>query len=590
MLIERIIYWSFISGLICRLIPDRVKYVRETIAFLTTGIVFILSIYLFNTQIPSPEIYYFVDKFSTFVFLFVSFFALMVTVYSFSYMKGKEFLNRYYAYILWTLSASAGAVFSNHLILFAVFWGFLALTLYLLINLGGEKAALPAKKTFIIVGGIDSFLLLGIAMIYHLTGTFFISQLSIPIRSGLPIAAFLCLVSASFAKAGAMPLHTWIPEISESAPVSVLAFLPASLDKLLGIYFLVRVCVDIFNFNPGMWFILRLLGAITIVAAVFMALIQHNVKKLLSYHAVSQVGYMVLGIGTGNPIGIAGGIFHMLNHALYKSGLFLSSGIVEEKTGTSEIEKLGGLAKFLPITFFSFLITSLAISGVPPLNGFFSKWMVYQGLFEGAKSGGPEWAIWIIAAMIGSALTLASFMKLTHSIFLGHMKKYEGIKEGPVSLIIPGFIIALICIIFGFGYNLVVEKFISGPGLNLYTVNTLIPSLSLIVISLVIGVLIYFVVNSIKVKKAKTFVGGEELREGMEMSGAEFYRTVEQSPVFSVLYKGAKNKIFDIYEVGKGIIFYISGILRNLHTGILPNYVSWVILACLVLFLVFIKG
>lgn len=590
MLIERIIYWSFISGLICRLIPDRVKYVRETIAFLTTGIVFILSIYLFNTQIPSPEIYYFVDKFSTFVFLFVSFFALMVTVYSFSYMKGKEFLNRYYAYILWTLSASAGAVFSNHLILFAVFWGFLALTLYLLINLGGEKASLPAKKTFIIVGGIDSFLLLGIAMIYHLTGTFFISQLSIPIRSGLSIAAFLCLVSASFAKAGAMPLHTWIPEISESAPVSVLAFLPASIDKLLGIYFLVRICVDIFNFNPGMWFILRLLGAITIVAAVFMALIQHNIKKLLSYHAVSQVGYMVLGIGTGNPIGIAGGIFHMLNNAIYKSGLFLSSGIVEEKTGTSEIEKLGGLAKFLPMTFFSFLIASLAISGVPPLNGFFSKWMVYQGLFEGAKSGGPEWAIWIIAAMIGSALTLASFMKLTHSIFLGHMKKYEGIKEGPVSLIIPGFIIALICIIFGFGYNLVVEKFISGHGLNLYTVNTLIPSLSLIVISLVIGILIYFVVNSIKVKKAKTFVGGEELREGMEMSGAEFYRTVEQSPVFSVLYKGAKNKIFDIYEVGKGIIFYISGILRNLHTGILPNYVSWVILACLVLFLVFIKG
>jgi len=575
MLIERIIYWTFITGLICRIIPDRVKYIRETISFLTAGIVFILSIYIFRAQIPSPEIWYYVDKLSAFVFLFVSFFSILVVIYSFSYMKGKEFLNRYYAYILWTLSASTGAIFSNHLILFAIFWGFLALTLYLLINLGGADAALPAKKTFIIVGGVDSFLLLGIAIIYHLTGTFFMNELSITIRSGISIAAFLSLIAASFAKAGAMPLHTWIPEISESAPVSVLAFLPACLDKLIGIYFLVRICVNIFNFNPGMWFILRLLGSITIVAAVFMALIQHNIKKLLSYHAVSQVGYMVLGIGTGNPIGIAGGIFHMLNNAIYKSGLFLSTGIVEEKTGTSELEKLGGLGKFLPITFFSFLIASLAISGVPPLNGFFSKWMVYQGLFIGAKTGGPEWAIWIIAAMIGSALTLASFLKLIHSIFLGHSKKYEGIKEEPVSLILPGFIIALMCIIFGFGYNLVVEKLIPVEKLDISSFEVLLP---------------YLVLNSIKVRKGETFVGGEKLRAGMEMSGTEFYRTIEEYPFFARIYQGAKNKVFDIYEVGKGIVFYFSGILRSLHTGILPNYVSWVLFACLILFLIFIKG
>jgi len=590
MLIERIIYWTFIIGVICRIIPDRVKYIRETISFLTAGIVFILSIYIFRTQIPSPEIWYYVDKLSAFVFLFVSFFSILVVIYSFSYMKGKEFLNRYYAYILWTLSASTGAIFSNHLILFAIFWGFLALTLYLLVNIGGADAALPAKKTFIIVGGVDSFLLLGIAIIYHLTGTFFMNEISITIRSGISIAAFLSLVAASFAKAGAMPLHTWIPEISESAPVSVLAFLPACLDKLIGIYFLVRICVDIFNFNPGMWFILRLLGSITIVAAVFMALIQHNIKKLLSYHAVSQVGYMILGIGTGNPIGIAGGIFHMLNNAIYKSGLFLSTGIVEEKTGTSELEKLGGLSKLLPITFFSFLIASLAISGVPPLNGFFSKWMVYQGLFIGAKTGGHEWAIWIIAAMIGSALTLASFLKLIHSIFLGHSKKYEGIKESPVSLILPGFIIALMCIIFGFGYNIVVEKFIPVEKLDISSFEVLLPSLSLIVIALILGGIIYLVLNSIKVRRGETFVGGEKLRAGMEMSGTEFYRTIEESPFFAKIYQGAKNKVFDIYEVGKGIVFYFSGVLRSLHTGILPNYVSWVLFACLILFLIFIKG
>src|SRR4030042_5389712 len=119
-----------------------------------------------------------------------------------------------------------------------------------------------------------------------------------------------------------------------------------------------------------------------------MSLIQHDLKRLLGYHAVSQVGYMVLGIGTGNPIGIAGGLFHMLNHAIYKSCLFLSGGSVEKKAGTTELDKLGGFAKIMPITFVTFVIASLAISGVPPFNGFASKWMIYQGIIEIGKNGG----------------------------------------------------------------------------------------------------------------------------------------------------------------------------------------------------------
>jgi len=163
--------------------------------------------------------------------------------------------------------------------------------------------------------------------------------------------------------------------------------------------------------------IVMILGALTIIIAVMMALVQHNGRKLLGYHAVSQVGYMVLGIGTGTPIGIIGGLFHMVNHAIYKSSLFLSFGSVEKRTGTPELDKLGGLAKKMPLTFIAALIGALSISGVPPFNGFFSKWMVYQGVLVSASQQGRIWQIVLnvcfVLAIFGSALTLASFINFS---------------------------------------------------------------------------------------------------------------------------------------------------------------------------------
>ena len=188
------------------------------------------------------------------------------------------------------------------------------------------------------------------------------SEMSIELRDGVAIVGFFSLLIASLAKAGAFPVHTWLPEYTEAAPSSISAFLPASLDKLLGIYFLTRICTNIFVLRQWAILLLLLIGSITIIAAVMMALVQHNYKKLLGYHAVSQVGYMVTGIGLGTPLGIAGGLFHMINNALYKSGLFLAGGATEKQTNEEELDKLGGLAVYMPITFFSALIFALSIS------------------------------------------------------------------------------------------------------------------------------------------------------------------------------------------------------------------------------------
>ncbi|MCD6166168.1 hypothetical protein J7K19_05635 [bacterium] len=545
------------------------------------------------------------DSLSIFVGIFIVIFSLLTILYSFGFMRKRRRLAGYYLYISLTLIASLGVVFSNHLILFIVFWGFLGLLLYLLIGFGQkEHTSYTAKKAFIIIGGTDAFMLLGLALIWQLTNSFQMDKIHIALDSRFAVWAYFCLTAGAFAKAGAMPFHTWVPDTAEDAPVPVTAYLPASLDKLLGIYFLTRISLDMFQMNAAMNTVLMVLGSFTIVAAVMMALIQHDLKKLLGYHAVSQVGYMVLGIGTGNPIGIAGGLFHMLNNAIYKSCLFLAGGAVEKRTGTSDLEKLGGLVKIMPITFVTFLVAAFAISGVPPFNGFASKWMIYQGIIETGKNGGFMWIVWLIAAMFGSALTLASFMKLVHAVFLGQPSQERqkiGDKRQETSPVmwIPQVFLAILCIIFGvFAFRIPLNIFIF-PSLGMTATPTgefsglWNPSLAtvLILVGIAIGIIIYLLGSVAQTRETEIFVGGEIVKEhpDMRISGTEFYNTIQEIGLLRYIYKAAEKKFFDLYEVGSKITFGFNRILSYLHNGILPSYLSWCLLGMIVLFYIVLR-
>ena len=549
----------------------------------------------------NPQVFRF-DSLSNFVGIFVALFSALIIVYSFGFMRGRKGLIRYYLYIILTLFASLGVVYANNLILFLVFWGFLGLLLYLLIGFGRKKnTSYTAKKAFIIIAGSDALILLGLAFVWILAGTLEMSKINIALNNNLAVWAYLCFAAGAFAKAGAMPLHTWVPDTAEDAPTPVTAYLPASLDKLLGIYFLARISMDMFQMNAAMNKMLMALGSLTIVAAVMMAIIQHDLKRLLGYHAVSQVGYMVLGIGTGNPVGIAGGLFHMLNNAIYKSCLFLSGGAVEKRTGTTNLEKLGGFARIMPISFAAFLIASLAISGVPPLNGFASKWMIYQGVIETANTGSRLWIVWLIAAMFGSALTLASFMKAIHAVFLGQPASQSGSaspKQGEThpTMWIPTVILAALCIIFGiWAFRLPLSLFIA-PSVKTNIAYTGIWGVGLatwlLAAGIVIGGIIYLVGNIAKGQRAATaFVGGELLEEypAMRASGTEFYNTIKDLPILGRIYKLALARAFDIYELLKRICLGFTKILRLVHTGILTTYLIWIFLGAIILFFVLMR-
>ncbi len=536
------------------------------------------------------------DNLSNFVGLFVVVFSFLTLIYSFGFMCQKKGLFRYYLYIILTMLASLGAVFSNNLILFVAFWGFSGLLLYLLIDFGDkERTTYTAKKAFVIIGGTDALMLLGLAFIWQLSGSLQMDKISIALNSKTAIWAYLCLAAGAFAKAGAMPLHTWIPDTAEDAPTPVTAFLPASLDKLLGIYFLARISLDMFQMNSAMNTFLMAVGSFTIIAAVMMALIQHDLKRLLGYHAVSQVGYMVLGIGTGNPVGIAGGLFHMLNHAIYKSCLFLGGGAVEKETGTTDLEKLGGLGKNMPITFVTFLIAAFAISGVPPFNGFVSKWMVYQGVIESGKTGSGLWVVWLVAAIFGSALTLASFMKAIHAVFMGQPSSEQrssanNRRETDPTMWIPTVTLATLCVVFGvFAYQIPLKFFIF-PSISQVVAFSGMWSASLatglILAGIVVGVVIYLLGTATKTRTTDIFVGGEMLKDqpDMRVSGTEFYDTIRELGILRAIYNKAEAGLFDIYVQAKNIVFGIGKFFQYLHNGILSTYLVWTLLGMIGLF------
>ncbi|MGM0441486.1 MAG: NADH-quinone oxidoreductase subunit L [Elusimicrobiota bacterium] len=527
------------------------------------------------------------DVLSLSLIMLTGLFGIIVALYTIGHMEKKA--GFFWSLFCWILGSASVVFMAVNSILFMVGWGLTGLILALMVwKTGGENTW---KKTFIILGGSDALLLMGMAGIIGTTGALNLSGLDITLSGTFDWVIFLLLLSAAFTKAGAFPFHTWIPDTSRDAPVPVVALLPASLDKLLGIYLLKKIAVDWFVLQGGANTLLMAVGAFTILAGVFMALAQHNLKRLLGYHAVSQVGYMILGIGTGTLIGIAGGLLHMVNNAIYKQGLFLGAGVVEKETGTSKLENLGGLYKKFPVTFISFTICAIAISGLPPLNGFISKWMVYQSLIEKAGTGGL-WVLWLVAAVFGSVLTLASFVKIVHAAFLGQPSKGRRSHAENISWEVPALVVLpLLCL--GIG---IFPEYLVYPLLNIIVGDFVVsgvwfPQLaaSLFVLGMGIGILLYIIFKVRGYRRTEPYIGGEKITPNMRVSGVEFYTTIENLGIFRKIYAWAREGYFDIYERLKEFTFYWIRFLRWLHGGVVTTYVLWVIVGTVVLMFSYLR-
>jgi multicomponent Na+:H+ antiporter subunit D len=217
------------------------------------------------------------------------------------------------------------------------------------------------------------------------------------------------------------------------------------LIKTLGLYALFRIFFNIIGVTPAYLSVLMFLGALSMIVAVILALSQWDLKRLLAYHSISQIGYVVLGIGLGSPLGILGGLFHLFNHSVFKSLLFLNSGAIDYAAGTRDLKEMSGLKEKMPVTAGTNLVASMSIAGIPPFNGFFSKLIIIFACLEKGHLG------YALAAVIGSILTLASFMKVQKYAFLGELKdKYRQITEVPWLMRFSMVGLAIICILAGF--------------------------------------------------------------------------------------------------------------------------------------------
>jgi multicomponent Na+:H+ antiporter subunit A len=384
-----------------------------------------------------------------------------VLLYAVGYMAHEERgTTRFYALVLVFIAGLVHLVYAADLFLVYLSWEVVGLCSFLLVGFWyvQPEAAAGARKVLTITHLAGYGLLGAVVLLYARTG----STLWTDPRVGAACTTgvFLLVLVACLAKSVQFPLHTWIP-FAMAAPTPVSALLHAACYVKAGVYLVARMHA-VAPWSPSWGAVVSWIGAGTLVGGALFMLAQRDLKRLLAFSTVSQIGYMMLGLGLGTPLGIAAGLLHCLNHGLFKGGLFLCAGAVQHACGTRDMDRLGGLGRKMPRTFALWIVGAAGITGVPLLNGFVSKWLIYDAALE---AGQPLLAL---VAWVGSILTVFSFLKATSGVFLGEDGPDTArAHEAPATMIGGGAVLAAGCVVLGVAPQLAVT----------YLVNPVLPAL-----------------------------------------------------------------------------------------------------------------
>ena len=390
------------------------------------------------------------DGLTVFMLVTVNLMAFFIAIYSINYMERFTSKWKFYTLFLLMVAGMNGVVITGDMFNLFVFLEIASVASYALVAFGTERHELEAAFKYAVMSIVGSlFILLGIVFLYSYTSTLNMADMANVLAqkgmSNIVIMVSVLFIMGFGLKAALVPFHAWLPDAHPSAPAPISAMLSGVLIKSLGVYTLSRVFYNIFGINSSLSLILMVLGALSMVIGVFLAIGQWDFKRLLAYHSISQIGYVILGIGLGTPLGIAGGLFHLFNHSVFKSLLFLNSGAVEYATGTRDLKKMGGLMTKMPITGATSLVASMSIAGIPPFNGFWSKLIIIIACVQANRLGYAFWAV------LASILTLASFMKVMKYAFFGKLRdRWNEVREVPVFMKFAMVILAFICVIGGF--------------------------------------------------------------------------------------------------------------------------------------------
>ena len=441
-----------------------------------------MMVYVFGAKSPGlvlpsgyrvpVRIIFEVDAMGAFMALSAVLMSFIGAMYSYSHVKLETGLEKYYALLLLLEVGILGMVLTGDLFNLFVFLEIAGIAGSALVgfrNYRGEASEAGLK--YLIVSAVASLMVLfSIGLLYGEYGNLNMAYLSRQIGFNTVDVIALGLLFTSFAmKCGAVPTHYWVPDAYTEVPAGINPTLLVA--TYASLYALFRVGFSLFGkvtlSMSSVGWIMSILGVLTMFIGVTMALVQKDVKRLMSYHAISQTGYMLLGVGVGLTVlndpakmaafgrdAMAGGIFHIINHIIYKSLLLMTAGALFYVTGTRNLNEMGGLARRMPYTTIAFIVGAAAISGIPPFNGFASKFLIYETSYR----LNPLLAIF---AMVTSVLTLASFVKVFASAFLGPpVGKYESVREVPKPMVAAMLILAALCILFGLFPNIVLDKLV----------------------------------------------------------------------------------------------------------------------------------
>ena len=263
-----------------------------------------------------------------------------------------------------------------------------------------------------------------------------------------------------------MPFHAWLADAHPSAPAPISAMLSGVLIKGIGVYALLRIFFNVLGIGQteSILHILLVLGSISMIAGAFLALGQIDIKRMLAYSSISQIGYIILAFGLGTPLGFLGGLFHLFNHATFKSLLFLNSGAIEYSTGTRDLTKMGGLAQRMPVTSATGVIGSMSIAGIPPFSGFWSKLIIIIAAIEAGQF------IFAFLAVLVSIVTLAYYLKLQKMAFFGKLSDLLAqVKEVPSFMCISMVVLAMLSIVMGVLLIPAVKEIFLDPAVEVLT-------------------------------------------------------------------------------------------------------------------------
>lgn len=466
------LFTAFLIPMIGKVFKGFYKVITPTIFLLLTG----LSIYYLLNPIYGGwqykvggwsemqgipvAIYLVIDALSSFLLLIINLIAFAASFYAVSYINKYEGKTNFF--ILFCLMAAGmnGVVIAGDIFNMFVFLEISVISSYSLVAFGIEKVELEASFKYQVLGGIASLLIIfGIGLLYWQTKTLNIADIAkvLAVEGDKNLITFVQVIflTGFGLKAAMIPFHAWLPDAHSSAPSPISAMLSGVLIKAIGIYAILRLYFNMFPISYEIAYTITSIGALSMIVGVFLAIGQWDMKRLLAYHSISQMGYVILAVGIGMLIisqggdksiaalAIAGGLFHLINHAVFKGLLFLTAGAVEYETGTRNLKKLGGLSEKMPITAYSSFGASMAISGIPPFNGFFSKLII---IIAAVKA---QYYLLAVFAVLVSIITLASFLKVQRYAFFSKASFDFGvrkIKEVPFFMAFSMVFLAVLCL------------------------------------------------------------------------------------------------------------------------------------------------